>query len=62
MDHVNLLTLPSVICKAILLKTIRIVHVHKYSEEDAKKMLEFLIDNIYAVFGKQSVGILMVTN
>lgn len=39
---------------------------HKYSEVDIKKMLEFLIDNIYLVFGnqvfQQSVGIPMGTN
>ena len=39
---------------------------HKYSEVDIKAMLEFLIDNIFVVFGnqvfKQSVGIPMGTN
>jgi hypothetical protein len=40
--------------------------MHKYSEVEIKKMLEFLIDNIYVVVGgqvfQQSVGILMGTN
>jgi hypothetical protein len=39
---------------------------HKYSEVEIKKMLGFLIDNIYVVVGgqvfKQSVGIPMGTN
>jgi hypothetical protein len=39
---------------------------HKYSEVEIKKMLEFLIDNIYVVFGgqvfQQPVGIPMGTN
>ena len=39
---------------------------HKYSEVDIKAMLEFLIDNIFVVFGnqvfQQSVGIPMGTN
>ena len=39
---------------------------HKYSEVDIKNMLEFLIDNIFVVFGdqvfQQSVGIPMGTN
>ena len=39
---------------------------HKYSEVEIKKMLEFLIDNIYVVVGgqvfQQSVGIPMGTN
>ena len=39
---------------------------HKYSEVDIKKMLEFLIDNIFVVFGdrvfQQTVGIPMGTN
>ena len=39
---------------------------HKYSEVEIKKMLEFLIDNIFVVFGdrvfQQSVGITMGTN
>ena len=39
---------------------------HKYSEVDIKKMLEFLIDNIYVVFGnqvfQQSVGISLQLN
>jgi hypothetical protein len=39
---------------------------HKYSEVEIKKMLGFLIDNIYVVFGgqvfQQSVGISMGTN
>jgi hypothetical protein len=39
---------------------------HKYSEDEIKKMLEFLIDNIYVVVGGQvfqeSVGIPMGTN
>jgi hypothetical protein len=39
---------------------------HKYSESDIKCMLDFLIDNIYVVFGDQvfqySVGILMDNN
>jgi hypothetical protein len=40
--------------------------MHKYSEVEIKKMLEFLIYNIYVVVGvqvfQQSVGILMCTN
>jgi hypothetical protein len=40
--------------------------MHKYSEVEIKKMLEFLIDNIYVVVGgqvfQQSVGIPMGTN
>jgi hypothetical protein len=40
--------------------------MHKYSEVEIKKMLEFLIDNIYVVAGGQvfqlSVGISMGTN
>jgi hypothetical protein len=40
--------------------------IHKYSEVEIKKMLEFLIDNIYVVVGgqvfQQSVGIPMGTN
>jgi hypothetical protein len=40
--------------------------MHKFSEVDIKKMLEFLIDNIYVVVGgqvfQQSVGIPMDTN
>jgi hypothetical protein len=39
---------------------------HKYSEVEIKKMLEFLIDNIFVLFGdqvfQQSVGIPMGTN
>lgn len=39
---------------------------HKYSEVYIKKMLEFLIDNVYLVFGnqvfQQSAGIPMSTN
>jgi hypothetical protein len=39
---------------------------HKYSEIEIKKMLEFLIDNIYVVVGgqvlQQFVGIPMGTN
>ena len=39
---------------------------HKYSEEDIQKMLEFLVDNIYVVFGnqvfQQTIGIPMGTN
>jgi hypothetical protein len=40
--------------------------MHKYSEVEIKKMLEFLIDNIYVVVGgqvfQQSVGIPMDSN
>jgi hypothetical protein len=40
--------------------------MHKYSEVEIKKMLEFLIENIYVVIGgqifQQSVGIPMGTN
>ena len=40
--------------------------MHKYSEVEIKKMLEFLIDNIYVVVGgqvfQQSVGIPMGAN
>jgi hypothetical protein len=40
--------------------------MHKYSEVEIKKMLEFLIDNICVVVGRQvfqqSVGIPMGTN
>jgi hypothetical protein len=39
---------------------------YKYSEADIKKMLGFLVDNIYVVFGdqvfQQSIGIPMGTN
>jgi hypothetical protein len=39
---------------------------YKYSEADSKSMLEFLVDNIYVVFGdqvfQQSVGISIDTN
>jgi hypothetical protein len=39
---------------------------HKYSEVGVKKMLEFLIDNIFVVFGyqafQQTVGIPMGAN
>jgi hypothetical protein len=40
--------------------------MHKYSKVEIKKMLEFLIDNIYVVVGgqvfQQSVGIPISTN
>jgi hypothetical protein len=40
--------------------------MHKYSEDEIKKMLEFFIDNIYVVVGgqvfQQSVGIPIGTN
>jgi hypothetical protein len=39
---------------------------YKYSEADIKSMLDFLVDNIYVVFGdqvfQQSIGIPMGTN
>jgi hypothetical protein len=39
---------------------------YKYSEADIKSLLDFLVDNIYVVFGdqvfQQSVGIPMGTN
>ena len=40
--------------------------LYKYSEADIKGMLDFLVDNIYVVFGdqvfQQTVGIPMGTN
>ena len=45
---------------------LNITLIHKYSEVEIKKMLEFLIDHIYDVVGgqvfQQSVGIPMGTN
>lgn len=63
MDMVNLLTLSAVIYKTFFIKN---YCVHKYSEENIKKMLAFLNDNIYVVFWnqffQQSVWIPVRTN
>lgn len=64
MDLVNFLTLLLEICKIILNHS---DCTHKFSEVDIiKKVLGFLIDNIYVVFGdqvfQQTVGIPMGTN
>jgi hypothetical protein len=53
-----------------LVRTYFVIHdsdsMHKYSEVDIKEMFEFLIDNIFLVFGnqifQQTVGIPMGTN
>lgn len=60
MDLVNFLTLLLEICKIILNHS---DCTHKFSEVDIiKKVLGFLIDNIYVVVFQQTAGIPMGTN